>query len=344
MARKSRYLTYTDRLIIERLHRHGLKNNVIASILEVHESTISRELKRGYVETRDYLWRPIDDYSASVGQDYAEWQASAKGRPMAIGKQFDLVEHIETEILAGKSPDVIIHELERKGRKIFSTVTLYRYIDSGFIFPNISNKNLLEKSHRRPRKDHGHRRASRPPCGLSIEHRPQYIDTREDFGHWEMDCVIGKSEGKNQTLLVFTERKTREELIFKLRSRTSRSVVRVLDGLQKVYDFPNVFKSITVDNGSEFSDAQGMQFTKSGKRRTTVYYCHPYASSERGSNERMNRMIRRFFPKGQSLAHVTSVDCKRVENWLNNYPRKILGYRTPNELFQAELRKFTKYS
>lgn len=344
MARDSRYLTYTDRLIIERLHRKGLRNNAIASILEVHESTISRELKRGRVETRDYLWRPVDDYSATTGQDYAEWQASAKGRPMAIGKRFDLVSYIETEILAGKSPDVIIHELERKGEKPFSTVTLYRYIDSGFIFPHISSKNLLEKPHRKPPKKQGQRRAARPPRGQSIEHRPRHINKREEFGHWEMDCVIGKVEGRNQTLLVLTERKTRMELIFKLPTRTTRAVVRVLNQLEKEYDFPNIFKSITVDNGSEFSDVRGMQFSKSGKQRTIIYYCHPYTSCERGSNERMNRMIRRFFPKGQSLAHVTNADCKRVENWLNNYPRKILGYRTPSELFRAELRKFTKCS
>ena len=252
--------------------------------------------------------------------------------------------YIEDEILSGKSPDVIIHELERKGEKPFSTVTLYRYIDSGLIFPHISNGNLLEKPRRKPRKKQGQRRAARPPCGQSIEHRPIHISKREEFGHWEMDCVLGKAKGSNQTLLVLTEQKTRMELIFKLPSRTSRAVVRVLNQLEREYDFPNIFKSITVDNGSEFSDARGMQFSRSGKQRTTIYYCHPYASCERGSNERMNRMIRRFFPKGQSLAHVTNKDCKRVENWLNNYPRKVLGYKTPNELFQAELRKFTKCS
>ena len=195
MARTSRYLTYMDRLMIERMSKHGYKNNAIAAILEVHESTVSRELKRGYVETRDYLWRPVAGYSATIGQNYADWHNSAKGRPMAIGKRFDLVAHIEGEILAGKSPDVIIHDLERVGRKPFSTVTLYRYIDSGFIFPNISNNNLLEKPHRKPRKNR-FRRASRPPRGLSIEHRPVHILDRQEFGHWEMDCVVGKSEGK----------------------------------------------------------------------------------------------------------------------------------------------------
>lgn len=343
MARESRYLTWTDRTTIERMHRHGYKNRDIAAVLEVHESSISRELKRGEVETRDYLWRPVKEYSATKGQDYADWHNSAKGRPMAIGKRFDLVEHIENEILSGKSPDVIIHELERTGKRPFSTTTLYRYIDSGFIFPHISNKNLLEKPHRKPRKKEDTRRGSRAPKGLSIERRPWYIDLREEFGHWEMDCVIGKAKGKNQTCLVMTERKTRMELIFKLRSKTSRSVVRVLDRLQRTCDFPRIFKSITVDNGSEFSDAKGMQFSH-GKLRTVVYYCHPYTSCERGSNERMNRMIRRFFPKGESLAHVTQTDCDRVANWLNNYPRKILGYQTPNERFQAELRSLTKNS
>ena len=76
-----------------------------------------------------------------------------------------------------------------------------------------------------------------------------------------------------------------------------------------------------------------MELSATGKKRTTLYYCHPYTSSERGSNERMNRMIRRFYPKGSSFAKITQKDCAEVQDWLNSYPRKILGWRSPKELW-----------
>lgn len=335
MCRKSRYLTYTDRLIIEQMSLRDCSQRAIADMLGVSPSTISRELKRGVYERLDYAtWKIYSAYSADIAQQQANYNSTAKGRPLALGNNHALAQYIEDEILSGKSPDVIIGTLARKGKRPFSTVTLYRYIHQG-IFLRISTKNLLECSRRkRPYKKIAE--AKRPPRGTSIEYRPTYIDTREEFGHWEMDCVIGKSKGKGQALLVMTERKTRYEIIYHLRDKTARSVVRALDNT--LSKFPvNTFKTITVDNGSEFSDFYGMEHDKKGNRRTSVYYCHPYASCERGSNERMNRMIRRFFPKGQSLEKVTRQQCESAAAWLNNYPRRILDYFTPSELFQAEI-------
>ena len=337
MSRNSRYLTYTDRQIIERMYSRGESKRAIALFLEVNPSTITREIRRGLYDRLDYrTWIEYKAYSADIAQAHADYQNTAKGRPLKIGNNHALVAHIETEILKGISPDVVISTLAKAGKKPFSTVTLYRYIDSGDIFMNITNNNLLEKT-RRKRKYSKVKKASRPPKGKSIEHRPEHIDTREEFGHWEMDCVIGKARGKRQALLVFTERKTRYEFIVHLRTKSALSVVRALDGLQSKCDFKRIFKTITVDNGSEFSDCYGMEHDRHGNKRTDVYYCHPYTSCERGTNERMNRMVRRFFPKGKSMYSVTQTQCKTVADWLNNYPRKILDYATPAELFTIEL-------
>lgn len=335
MCRKSRYLTYTDRLIIEKMHNKGCTGRSIAVMLEVSPSTISRELKRGAYEHLDgKTWKTRIAYSADIAQQRADYNSTAKGRPLALGNNHDLARYIEQEILSGKSPDVVINTLAKKGKKPFSTVTLYRYIHQG-VFLHITSANLLEFS-RRKRPYKKVKKAKRPPKGTSIEFRPKHISTREEFGHWEMDCVIGKKKGKGQALLVLTERKTRYEIIVHLRDKTARSVVRVLDST--LSKFPsNAFKTITVDNGSEFQDCYGMEYDRNGARRTMVYYCHPYTSCERGTNERMNRMIRRFFPKGQSLKKVTRQQCESAATWLNNYPRRILDYHTPNELFQAEL-------
>lgn len=337
MSRNSRYLTRTDRDIIEKMYNRGASKRSIALFLEVSPSTITREIPRGLYDFLEYrTWKESKRYSADIAQAHADYQNTAKGRPMKIGKNFALVEHIENEILKGCSPDVVISSLAKQNKKPFSTATLYRYIDCGYIFTRITNKNLLEKT-RRKRTYKKVKKAKRAPAGKSIEHRPSDIDTREEFGHWEMDCVIGKVKGKRQALLTLTERKTRYEIISHLRTKQSRSVVHVLDNLQKRFDFPNVFKSITVDNGSEFSDYYGMEHDKQGIKRTDVYYCHPYTSCERGSNERMNRMVRRFFPKGQSLYKTTQSDCRAAADWLNNYPRKVLDYATPAELFEMEL-------
>ena len=118
------------------------------------------------------------------------------------------------------------------------------------------------------------------------------------------------------------------------------SVVQALDRLERRMGakFREVFRSITVDNGSEFQDCKGMERSRRARRpRTKVYYCHPYSAYERGSNENMNRIIWRFFPKGTSFDCVTAAEVAWVERWLANYPRRILGWKTPQMLFDEHL-------
>ena len=146
-----------------------------------------------------------------------------------------------------------------------------------------------------------------------------------------MDSVIGKAKGQNESLLVLTERLTRFEVIVKPEAKTAKAVVSALSKI--VGGFPeNTFQTITVDNGPEFSDCDGIQ-----NLINTVYYCHPYSSCERGSNENANRIIRRFFPKKQSMKAVTQKNCDAVAHYMNNMHRKILGYRTAAELFEEQL-------
>ena len=158
------------------------------------------------------------------------------------------------------------------------------------------------------------------------------------FGHWEMDSVIGKAKGKRQSLLVLTERMTRFEIIVRAASKTSAATVSALG--RTLSKFPQgTFKTITVDNGSEFQDCYGMEHDKRGNKRLTVYYCHPFSSCERGSNERNNRIIRRYFPKDRSMSSVTQKDCDRAAAAINAMPRKILDYRTAAQLFEQEIAK-----
>lgn len=153
-----------------------------------------------------------------------------------------------------------------------------------------------------------------------------------------MDCVCGKTKS---VLLVLSERLTRKEIIFKMENQKALSVVRCLNILERRFgkQFKKIFKTITVDNGSEFADYIGMEKSSYGHgKRTSLYYCHPYCSSERGTNERLNREIRRLIPKGSDIGKYTIQDIQRVEDWVNNYPREIFNYATSSELFEKHLR------
>ena len=176
------------------------------------------------------------------------------------------------------------------------------------------------------------------PPEKSIEYRPKEANTREEYGHWEGDLVIGKRK-KGAVLFTLTERKTREEIIIKIASKEAEEVAKALDQIEKKYkkEFENKFKSITFDNGPEFRSWRLLEKSydnrKKGKR-TTVYYAHPYRSGERGSNENANRLIRRFIPKGTDIASITEEFIQRVEDWINNYPRAMFKYKSTNQILE----------
>lgn len=155
-----------------------------------------------------------------------------------------------------------------------------------------------------------------------------------------MDSVVGRRGKSKKTLLTLTERKTRREYVFLQRDKSAAAVVDALDLLERRWGkelFRRVFKTITVDNGTEFSDCSGIEKSVYGGLRTKVYYCHPYSSWERGTNENTNRMVRRQAPKGTSFDNMTVEEVQRIEDWVNHYPRRMFEYGTSAELFEEEL-------
>ena len=151
------------------------------------------------------------------------------------------------------------------------------------------------------------------------------------------------SESAKYALVVLTERKTRHEKIFKVKDHTAESVVKCINSLERKWGklFPKIFKTITVDNGTEFSDCKGIEKTDdNGKNgRTKVYYCHPYCSAERGSNENQNRMIRRHIPKGTNFDKKSKKEIQKIEDWINNYPRPMFGGKSSQDLYNEEIKK-----
>lgn len=330
--KKYRRMTWTDRLRIEALYNATHSFRFIAHETGFSVSSIYTEIQHGlYPHLGAECSRRPFHYSAQIAQDYADQQATSKGTSIKLGHNYAYAEHVAREINKGHSPDTIVGTLKRAGKCTVSTQTLYRYIDRGYI-PGVTNQDLLEKPTRKHRGKPV-RKASRPPKGQSIERRPEEINSRRTFGHWEMDSVIGKAKGTRESLIVLTERLTRYQLIFRAANKTANSTLRALD--RALSNLPKgAIKTLTVDNGSEFQNCKAME-----KRWLTVYYCHPFCSCERGSNERQNRIIRRYFPKGQSLKKYTQKDCDRVADLINRMPRKIFDYETSAERFAAELEK-----
>jgi IS30 family transposase len=283
-------------------------------------------------------------YSSDRGQDVHDLNATAKGPDLKLGANYQLVEFVRDRIVEHKeSPDVVAFRMREAGIEgAVCTKTLYNYIDQGLI-AGVSNETLWEKRQRRHRPRRAvQRRRKRPEPRQSIEKRPEHVERRERFGHWEMDLIAGPTAGSNAALLTLVERRTRHVICRKIPDKTQASVLRVLRAIESQFGakrFRSLFKSITADNGAEFLNVEALQTSAFSRRqRTTLFYAHPYAAWERGSNENANRMIRRFIAKGRDIARFTHNSIQEVIRWINNYPRRILDFMTPQQLFTNELK------
>jgi IS30 family transposase len=340
--RKRKHINNYERNKIEILSKEKYTAQEISERLGRSKRTIERELKIGRVELQKSDLSTRIEYSAVKAQKYHEAKWSNKGSGLKIGKNHELSKHIEKKIKEEKySPDAVIGEIKEKGLflETICTKTLYNYISQG-IFVDITNKDLPVKRNKKKREYKKVRISHKNQKGTSIEERPKEVEKREEYGHWEMDCVVGKQGGSGAVLLVMSERKSREEIIVKMKDKTQASVKEVLDKLEKKYaeQFENKFKTITTDNGTEFLKFEEIEksIITEGKRRVKMYYAHPYSSWERGTNENSNKLIRRFIPKGSDIGKVSKKKIKEIEEWVNNYPRRILGYKSAKEVSEKE--------
>ena len=336
------YLTEYERYRIETMLKDGVKPCQIAERLGRHFTTIYNEIERGTVVFRNHDWTDRKEYCADVAQRKADEKKANKGRDLKIGCDHELAAHLEH--LIGDlhySPYAVEQDIRKSGR--FQTTlckgTIYNYIDKG-VFLNISNKNLYSK---RNKKKQEHEKIERPSYkklkGKSIEERAKVIETREDHGHWEMDTVYSGKDTSKSCLLVMTERKTRDEYLIKMPDRTLNSTLRALNNLERVLGYETFckrFKTITVDNGSEFGDSIGIETSciHPDRKRTEVYFCHPGASCERGSNENANKLVRHWIPKGQDIGTYSDDDIQNIQDWINDYPRALFNGLSTNEYKQ----------
>lgn len=343
--RKFKQLTYKERVKIETLYNdQHLNYTEIGNILGKHRTTISRDIKLGLVELEtSYL--PVWKYCAEVAQRKNEENETAKGTNLKIGKDMKLAKFIEKEIKEERSsPEVVEYKI--KQAKFSTTLcfkTIYNYIDKEIL--EIERKDLTYGNYvlKEDNKKEELERIKPNKEGKTIHDRPEEIETREEIGHWEMDLVEGLRGEKEPYLLVLSERKTRKEIIELIPNKEAKTVGKALDKIERklgVVKFRETFKTITTDNGGEFKNWKIIEksYTGSKKARTTQYYADAYSSWQRGTNENINKMIRRFLPKGTSFKNLKQEEVKRIEKWINNYPRKILKFKTSEEYYREEMK------
>lgn len=330
--------------LIEQKDKDGKRlfnNTYIANYLGVHKSTISRELRKRikskiYVRTGKITNKPYNAVEAQ--NDYKFKRGLSKGE-YKLRKYPKMAKFIEDKIKKDKwSPDAIVGFMKNHGyfdKEGFCEITMptiYNAIRYHIINVKIEDTRRMKYDS----KYEYHEKNALPTSKLpySIENRDEEIDKRLTFGNFELDTVIGTRVGKHECLMTLTERKTRYEIIFKLKYKTAEEVVNKFNQIKDFMkaNYNKVFKSLTTDNGTEFSDFLGI--IKDSK--TKIFFCHPYCSGEKGTNEKHNSIIRYFIPKKTLIENYSCKDINKITDWMNNYPRKVLDYKTPLEALQEE--------
>ena len=338
-SRKGKHLEYQERISIERWFNKDKRTKVeISKLLERTEKTIRNEIKRGLVKNLTTELVEIWVYSADVAQQKYDYYIHAKGPKLKIDNDYELKEYVEKSIKEDKkSPEVIAEEIKEKNFKTkMCAKTIRNNIASGDIYDIKPKDMIYNKVYKEKNKDK--KVCEKVPPEKSIDYRPKEANTREIYGHWEGDLVVGKRK-KGAVLFTLTERMTREEIIIKLPNKKAEEVAKALDVIEKKYkkEFNNKFKTITFDNGPEFRSWKSLEksyYKTKTKPRTQVYYAHPYCSGERGSNENNNRLIRRFIPKGIDITTISEEFIQKIENWINNYPRAMFKYKSTNQILE----------
>lgn len=336
-SRKNKHLSFKERTIIELRLKDGFSPYKIAKELGRSINTVLNEIRRG-TTTQIKQGKPVQMYIADTG---ANIYNKNRENSCCTFKRLECSEFINYVVDMVKnhswSVDACVGYALATGKfersQMVCTKTLYNYIDLGLL--SVTNADLPIKLRRNTKQSRVKKHKKK--LGKSIAERPDDINTREEFGHWEIDTVIGKKSNKDCVLLTIVERKTRNAFIHKIESKTANAVTRALNTIRELYGdkFSEVFKSITGDNGSEFADLSSLE----SDTDTKVYFTHPYSSFEKGTNERHNGLIRRFIPKGKRICDYDSLDIAFIEEWMNTLPRRILNYKTPEELFEMHLDK-----
>lgn len=312
------HLTSEERYLIHAYKASGLLAPEIADILGRNKSTIYREIERN-TSGRGYRPKQADELAS---KRQSEKRKAIKMTESTIAK-------IEAKIKEDWSPEQISGRLLNEDNISISHETIYQHIlkdkaSGGDLHVHLRCQKKNKKRYGTKASDKRGQIVNR----VSIDERPKIVDDKNRKGDWEGDLVIGKNH--KRALVTLADRKTKKVKIAIVDSKHAGPVSQALIDLL----IDETKHTVTLDNGKEFA---GHELVKD-QTGADVYFAHPYSSWERGLNENTNGLIRQYFPKGSCFEHITDADCRRVENILNNRPRKTLGYLTPNEVYSGERR------
>jgi transposase, IS30 family len=330
VGKHHKHLTQAQRDTLDHLARHGKHSGgQMARILGVSASTVSRELRRGRVVNVDSELRERFVYSAEKGRQEACLAGSNKGPRMKLTSSLRalLDPLLADERRSPKDALAMLREQGVEGLPCFKT--LYNAVHAGLM--GVRMGDLPYRAHKPLKGKRMARKAHTARGNTSIEERPAHVLERLEFGHYEVDLVVGRM-GTSCVLLTITERKTRVTLTVRLRRRSQRAVVAALRRLLRDGALPRL-KSITCDNGGEFLDQKTLERAVRG----CVYYAHPYSAFERGSNENANRIVRRFYPKGTDFGKLSRAEVAWLQQRINSIHRDVIGGLTAMQALQKEL-------
>lgn len=310
-------LSKEERYFLSSLLARGASVPSIAKEMGRSPSTLYRELHRNR--------RPSGRYAAFVANSYS----TARRRRTRRGSQFpqecwDLIAKL---LKVQWSPEQISNSLRLSGQVSISFQSIYRWIckdrrHGGTLFKNLR---IMPK---RRRKRYGSDDSRGVLRGKRlISERPDYINDRREIGHWEADTVMGKD--RHQCILTLVERSTGQARMAKLPNRTASLTIGALSSI--IRSQPNMFKTITFDNGTEFHSYKLLE----DRFPITCYFANPHHPWERGSNENFNGLLRQYAPKGSSLNSLSPQKLSAICFRLNTRPRKRLGFKSPQEVFYA---------
>jgi len=309
-----------ERRLIYQWRREGIRVRDISKLLGRCASSISREIERN---TGKRGYRPKQAHKK------AQWRARRRG-----ARRFtdEVREDAERRLRDGWTPEMISGRAKLEGRPSVCKETIYNYIyldnkKGGDLWKNLPRAH--RKRRRRCPKVDGRGRG-RIPNQKMIDLRPPEVDLRQTVGHWEGDLING-SQGTGH-LVTLVERKTRFTLTDRVFSKETKEVIKSITDL--LNPLPEVLKgTVTLDNGKEFARHEVLEQDTG----VAVYFARPYHSWERGTNENTNGLIRRLHPRRSSFLRIDDREIRRIDRFLNDRPRKCLGWRTPREEIAAFL-------
>jgi len=313
-----KHLTLEQRYTIQTLRKTGHSMSMIAQIIGVHKSTVSREIRRN-----------CDGRNKKYQYELAQKKCLKRRRDKNHVVKLDdtqkglIKEHLE---VSKWQPEQISNGLRSRGVDMVSTTTIYRYIhkdkkQGGALYKNLRR----QKPYKYTRRMYGSSGAGHIKNRTDIDQRPEIVETRNRIGDWEIDTMVGA--GHKSFLLTITERKSGTTIIRKLSSKNAKDLSEACIKALKPFE-PSLY-TITADNGKEFADHQ----TISSELNLKFYFAKPYHSWQRGTNENTNGLIRQFFPKKTDLSMVSEQEIANVEWLLNTRPRKRLKWKTPLEVY-----------